>query len=252
MKKLLLWAGIFYLFFVRSVHADTITLVADDWCPINCEPSSDSPGYVVELAIKIFGDAGHQVEYQYLSWNRALAQVKAGKFNGAIAATPKELPEGIFPQEELGYYGNYFIKNKGSEWSFTSMESLAEVDLAVIQGYNYGENLNEYIKANPSKVTGMGGNDVVRRNLGMLMKGRIDVYLEDRNIAFYTAKKMGILDEIEVAGTEGTPIALYIGFSPAIAQSKQYAQIMTEGMQRLRKKGQLQKILDKYGVADWK
>ena len=132
------------------------------------------------------------------------------------------------------------------------MDSLAEVDLAVIQGYNYGENLNVYIKANPSKVTDMGGNDVVRRNLGMLMKGRIDVYLEDRNIAFYTAKKMGILDEIEVAGTEGTPIALYIGFSPAIAQSKQYAQILSEGIRRVRKNGQLKKILDKYGVADWK
>ncbi len=252
MKEILLLASIFYWFFISVSHADTITLVADDWCPINCEPSSDSPGYVVELAIKIFSDAGHQVKYQYLSWNRALAQVRAGKFNGAIAATPEELPEGIFPIEELGYYGNYFIQNKGSEWHYTSVDSLAEVDLAVIQGYNYGENLNEYIKANPTKITDMGGNDVVRRNLGMLMKGRVDVYLEDRNIAFYTAKNMGILDEIEVAGTEGTPIALYIGFSPAIKQSKQYAQILSEGMRRLRKNGQLKKILDKYSVLDWK
>ena len=252
MKKIVLCLCLFHLLFYSKVHADIITLVADDWCPINCTPNSDSPGYMVEIANNVFEAAGHQVDYQTLSWNRALAEVASVKYVGAIAATPKELAKGIFPDEELGYYGNYFIIKKGNAWRFTSMASLQEINLAVIQGYNYGKKMSQYIANNPDKVTQMGGNDVVRRILLMMLKGRIDVYLEDRNIAFYTAKQHSILDEISVAGTEGTPIAMHIGFSPVIPQSKAYAKILSDGIVRLRKSGQLKIILDKYGVNDWK
>ena len=252
MKKLALCLCLLYLSPHTHLYADTISLVADDWCPINCTPNSETPGYVVEIAIKVFETAGHQVEYQYLSWNRALAQVASGKYVGAIAATPKELPNGIFPDEELGYYGNYFIVKKGNDWKYTSMESLKSIKLAVIQGYNYGKNMSDYIVKNPDKVIQMGGNDVVRRILLMMQQGRVDAYLEDRNIAFYTAKQNNLMDEIEVAGTEGTPIAMYIGFSSALPQSKEYAKILSDGILRLRKNGQLKIILDKYGVTDWK
>jgi len=252
MRKIVLTLCLLQVFTYSSLYADTITLVADDWCPINCTPNSSAPGYVVEIARQVFEAAGHTVEYQYLSWNRALAEVSSGEYVGAIAATPKELPKGIFPDEALGSYGNDFIVKKGSKWRFTSMSDLKGVNLAVIQGYNYGKNMSAYIVNNPGKVIQMGGNDAVRRILLMMLKGRIDVYLEDRNIAFYTAKQHDLTDKFEIAGSEGKPINFYIGFSPAIAQSKTYSQILSDGIVRLRNSGELKIILDKYGITDWK
>ena len=44
--------------------AKTVVLVADEWCPYNCAPNSDKPGYVVEIAELVFAEAGHTVIYK--------------------------------------------------------------------------------------------------------------------------------------------------------------------------------------------
>lgn len=44
---------------------------------------------------------------------------------------------------------------------------------------------------------------------------------------------------------------MYIAFSPAISQSKEYARILSEGVDTLRKSGELKTILKKYGLDDW-
>ena len=45
---------------------------------------------------------------------------------------------------------------------------------------------------------------------------------------------------------------VYTVFSPATpAKSKQYAQILVKGIEKLRQTGNLDKILAKYGLEDW-
>jgi polar amino acid transport system substrate-binding protein len=234
--------------------SETITIVADDWCPYNCEPNSALPGYVVEIVGEIFGKAGYNLEYRSVPWARALKEVLAGTYEGAIAATSKELPDGIFPQEELGYYSNYFIIRKGDAWRFISMESLKSVRLGAIKNYNYGKALNSFIEKNKDSmaVQVLAGNNAVERNLKKLLQNKIDVYLEDRQVAHHMAKKMGILDKIDFGGIQGRPIALYVGFSPANPESNKYARILSEGIVEMRKSGRLAEILGKYGLGDWK
>jgi len=234
--------------------SETITIVADDWCPYNCEPGSDSPGYIVEVAREIFTSAGYRLEYKYVPWARALKEVKKGTYDGAIAATPKELPNAVFPDEKLGYYANDLIIRNGDKWQFNTIDSLSQVKLGAIKNYNYGKSLDTYIETNKNtfSVQVLTGNNAVERNLNKLLQNRIDVYLEDRNVAFYTAKKMDILDKIAIGGTEGKPISMYIGFSAANPESKKYAHLLSEGIKKMRKSGQLAKILKKYGVSDWK
>lgn len=50
-----------------AVQADVVTLRADQWCPYNCVPGSDRPGYMIEIAREVFGRAGHQIDYQALN-----------------------------------------------------------------------------------------------------------------------------------------------------------------------------------------
>ena len=253
-SKIVLTLFLFSLFIPSVALSQTITIVADDWCPYNCEPGSDSPGYIVELAHEIFTSAGFRLEYKYVPWARALKEVTKGTYGGAIAATPKEMPNGIFPEEELGYYANDLIIRKGDPWRFKNIDSLKRVKLGAIKDYNYGKQMDAYIEKhmNSTAVQVLSGNNCVERNLRKLLDSRIDVYLEDRNVAFYTAKQMNIIDEIEFGGTEGKPIAMYIGFSSANPESKTYARLLSEGIKRMRKSGQLAKILKKYSVKDWK
>lgn len=137
---------LFLLSLPSLVLSETIILVADDWCPYNCEPNSDSPGYIVEVAREIFMSSGYCLEYKHVPWVHALKEVMSGKYDGAIAATPKEMPGGVFPDEELGYVNNVLIICRGDPWRFQNIDSLRQIKLGAIQNYDYGKNLNTHIE----------------------------------------------------------------------------------------------------------
>jgi len=250
MLKLLLKVPLLFVFHFSLLFADEITIAADEWCPYNCVPGSDKPGYIVEIATLIFAKKGHHVVYKTDSWNRTLKGVQKGIYNGAIAATTEELPNGIFPENNLGFYGNYFVVRAESEWRYESLSSLSNIKLGVIKDYNYGESINNYIQQSPS-IFVKSGSDAVKKNLGDLYRGIIDVYLEDNNVANYEAKQLHLEKQIKLAGSEGEPIALYIGFTPKARHSQQYAQILSDGISEIRSSGELEVILAKYGLNDW-
>jgi len=70
---------------------------------------------------------------------------------------------------------------------------------------------------------------------------------------------MGVWDKIEDAGID--PISskesldeskLYIAFSPKNPKSKEYAKLITDGIEQMRLSGELSQILAKYKLTDWR
>ena len=251
MEKYRYYIYLLTLLFSYNLPANEIVLVADEWCPYNCAPNSDKPGYVVEIAELVFAEADHTIIYKNVPWSRAILGVKDGLYTGAIAGTPKEIPTAIFHDVVLGFYGNEFVVLKESEWKYENINSLKDVRLAVIQDYNYGGSLNSYI-ARGKKIVVYTGNKIAQRVLESLLLNRIDAYVEDANVIYYAAKEKGLLSKIRSAGQHDEPIPVQIAFTPKDPNSRSYADILSKGIIRLRKEGVLQNILKKYGVPDWK
>ena len=65
-------------------------------------------------------------------------------------------------------------------------------------------------------------------------------------------KEMGLESKIDEAGDLGEASNIYIACSPAKESSKVLMNLVDEGTEKLRLSGELQKILDKYGLKDWK
>lgn len=84
------------LFFPCAVQADTIRIKADEWCPFNCLPDTDSKGYMIELAEKIFEKAGHRIKYEVMPWSRSIDHARKGKIEAIAGATKGEVPTFIF------------------------------------------------------------------------------------------------------------------------------------------------------------
>ena len=61
---------VFLVMFGSNVWADVITLRADEWCPYNCQPKSQNPGFIIEIAETVFKKAGHTIDYQVMPWAR--------------------------------------------------------------------------------------------------------------------------------------------------------------------------------------
>lgn len=238
---------------VASSPKEALRLVADAWCPYNCEINSDAQGYIIDIARAIFEPLGHLVEYQNVPWSRAVRQTMAGEYDGAVGATKDEMKGAIFHEQPIGYSGNYFVAHANSNWSYNGLASLEDVHIAAIQDYDYGDNISEYLTKNRKayNVSIMTGDNITQRNLKLLAAGRIDVYLEDKNVALYAAKKQGALNDIKFVGKSNSIQALYIAFSPNNPNSQQYAKTLSKGVASLRSSGQLSEILARYGLTDW-
>jgi polar amino acid transport system substrate-binding protein len=237
--------------------ADEITIVADNWCPYNCEPDTKAPGFMIEIAETVFKKAGHTVKYKIVEWDQALEDTQKGKYNAITGAAKTDAEGFVFPQNELGIVVNKFFARKDVAWTYTGVDSLKDVKVGIIKGYEYAQGPDAYFAANMNTqaVYAASGEKPLEDLIEKLEGGDIDVIVEDGQVFSYFFISYGLIDMLEmfpVAGPAGKPDELYIAFSPANPKSREYARILSEGMDSLRKSGELNRILAKYGSRDWK
>ncbi len=239
-----------------AAGADVIVIRADEWCPYNCAPDSDRPGYMIEIARAVFEKQGHAIDYDVTNWSRAIMLAEKGKIDAIVGAVRAEAPNLIFPDIETGYSINGFFVRKGHGWRFDGMDSLKAVRMGVIQDYGYGK-LDPYIEAGreTDRILVTAGENALELNIRMLLKGRIDAVNEDIAVFRNTAREMGVTDQIDFAGDDGESgeaNAVHIAFSPASPASAERARLLGEGMRNLRAGGELARILERYGLSDWR
>jgi polar amino acid transport system substrate-binding protein len=237
----------------------SITLVADAWCPYNCSPGSPNPGYAIELARAIYEPHGIKVHYEIMPWTRAINETRQTHFNGIIGAARKEAPDFIYPTEIMGFSFYRFYTLPESTWKYTDVDSLKGVSLGAVDGYSYGEKINEYLdlnRQNRAAVQLVSGELAGEQNIRKLLAHRIDVMIEDPNVVANSLKRMDKKEALRIAGVLRNPKIssdeLYIAFSPNNEDSQALAGLFDEGIKRLRKTGELAIILDRYGISDWK
>lgn len=251
MIRILARIGLLLLLGLQTARADTITLVADYWCPFNCRPGDESPGFLVEVAQRALALEGHHVVYQTLPWSRAITDVRAGKYDGLIGAGAVEVPDFIFPQRPLAVARHTFFTLPGSTWTYDTDASLAAIKLGVIDDYSYGDLNTRYIEPNrrdPGRLLILNGQRVLGRFLNMLEINRIDAFVEEEAVLAYFLRSQRPAIQLRKAGVAYRE-PIYIAFSPAQSESHQYAQDLTDGMRLLRDSGELLALAEKYGIT---
>ncbi|RPJ68815.1 hypothetical protein DRW07_01485 [Alteromonas sediminis] len=234
----------------KSVLSDTVTIRADEWYPINGDPNSNKPGFMIELAKAVLEPAGHSVDYQVMPWERALDSVRKGSHDCVVGAYKEDAPDFVFPKNHWGLDSTGFFVNNDSDWKFDSLNSLLTKKVGVINGYAYGEELDELISNNPSVFSGLGGNDALEKNIKKLTAGRIDIIIESPNVMRAKLEELK-LSNVKQAGTLGEASPMYIACSPAKPSSSNYVELIDKGTDALRASGKLSEILARYGMSDW-
>ncbi len=230
-----------------------LMMQADEWCPFNCKPDSDAPGFLVELGQKIFTPLGYTVSYSIVPWNRAIENVRSGQADILVASNHEETPDFIFPTKPDLFCGFSAFTLKDEAFAFTDSTSLGQRRLGAIDGYFYSPDMDAYIKANRNagdKVQILtGDDDVLARNIKKLLLNRIDVLLENPYVFANTIKRM---DEdkarfVRVGDTQRNQNC-YLAFSPVRKDSPKLAKIFSDGITAMETTGELKALMDKYGV----
>lgn len=237
--------------------ADNIVLAADPWMPYNGEPQSGKPGYCIEIAKTVFEKAGHKVDYQVMPYSRAIQGARTGSVVGVVGATESDVPDFVFPENELGISNTGFYVKKGDNWKYSGVSSLRNKKIGVIMDYTYGDEVfDQYIseseKSKSSNVYVSTGDNPLERLIQMLSAGRLDIVIEDKLVMQYNLNLAKKQSTIIQASDLSSLSKVYIAFPPNNPKSKEYARILSDGIAEMRKSGELKKILAKYGLADWK
>ena len=131
------------------------------------------------------------------------------------------------------------------------MGDTIDLVIGITLGYVYGgeiKNINKFAK----KVSPAGGENGFERNLDRLSKREIDSVIEENIVGLYTIEKLKLNDKIVEAGSIGKKTGIYIAFTKAKPSSAKYAKILSEGLIKMRKNGEYQKILKNYGLKPTK
>lgn len=233
--------------------AKTITLVADEWYPVNGDPKSDKPGYMIEIAKEIFKEKGYEVIYKIKPWERSILETRLGKEDCVVGAAKEDAPDFIFPSASFGHLDIGFYTHQSSPWVYEGIESLKQKALGAMSGYSYDDGeLDAYIQDNQKtpKIQLEFGNNGLDKLIKLLQHQRIDIIIETPAIMDSKIKEQQIQD-IKLSGKLGLDRSMYIACTPVKDTTDQYIKWLDEGLTTLRQNGRLKTILDKYGLKDW-
>lgn len=233
----------------QTVHARELVFAADRWCPANCDPDGDRPGYMVDIVKAVFEPLGHTITYVELNWPRAKLYTLEGRFDGIFAAWPSGEPRFVYPELSHGVSANGLFVTKESDWTYEGPGSFTNKTVGLIVDYTYGEDFESSIQEY-GRASYVAGDKALELNLSKLALNRLDLVVEDVNVFRYTAREMGLADRFRLAAAV-QPDDIYIAFSPEAPDAEALAKALDEGMRRLRKSGDLDRILARYGLTDW-
>lgn len=236
-----------------SLSARRLVVVADTWCPYNCNPSSDDAGFMVDIAREILAHEGYETAYRTMPWTDALTATMSGQADAIIGAAPNEVKSMILAGEPLGQNMSCLYTRLDDPYRYKRGISLEGRRLGAAIGYLYGGVIDQYIDANRSEyslVQLSGGNKPLLDNYRKLSDRRVDTLVENYLVMEFSMKKYRFTG-IRLAGCD-EPTSLHIAFSPTRPDAFKLAEMINEGIRHMRSSGRLKEILSRYNTGDWK
>jgi polar amino acid transport system substrate-binding protein len=241
---------------IAPAHAEQLTFMTGDWRPYIFEEGGSvdpkMPGYSVEIVNAIFTKLGHQVSYKTAPFLRQIQEVEKGSYSALVGVYNEEAPNLIFPEEAIGMTRNCFYTKLDQTWQYENLDSLPLVRIATVGGYIYGE-IDDYVEANDESVIKLLGSeaDMMKRLTELVDIDRATAFVQDVSVAEYFFKIEGLQGRYKKAGCLPF-IEIMIGFSPNDPRTANFVQEFDARLAEMRGSGELEMILNKYGIADWK
>ncbi len=255
LRRFLFFGWVSLCFAPASVLAETLRFATIDYCPFTCDPSKEDgkEGFMTDVLREALEPAGYTLELEMLPYVRAVEAVRDRRYDGIVVVGKDYAPDLVYPAQPTVVQRVLFLVNATSPWRYLGVESLADVRVGVVRGFHYVDpDLVAYLdqeKNNEDRVYVMHGNTTTSRAIRMLRNGRIAAFLEGEYSAVYQLKKMGIWNEVTVAGYTTNAFEDYTGFSPHNPNAADYAGILSDALARMKQSGRLDDILRRYGVT---
>lgn len=240
-----------------TTRSQPLALRADDWCPHTCAPGEGAEGgdgYLVDIvraALPL-----HQMNYRLENWARLRERSSAPPQPLLVllgVGRSERNDRMYFLSRPVLMAAPYcFYKRAGLEaWRYRGPDSLRGLRLTVTHGYHFDDlQFQAYLDAPPHKdsVTRVTGEHAVERHADMLLFGRSDVVLEDREAMRWVFRKRGELRHLQEAGCLDDDTAIHVALPRSDPRAAATLAALEDGLHRLRRSGEMARILARYGI----
>lgn len=238
----------------HCASAETVLRVrADDWMPMNGQPNSPYPGFLVEILKAVFEPEGIKVDYRLLPWERAMQETRAGRIDCVIGAYKSDVPDFVFPELHWGVDHAVLFVRASERWTFNGdLQQLKQRRTGVVTGYSYGDEFDAFGLAHQGQhIFYISGKDPLKMNIKKLKAGRLNTILDGVAPVMWQLKQLGAENYLKIAGEVLPPEPIYLACSPAKFSSQRIVNLADKGFLRIRASGELQSILDRYDIPMW-
>jgi polar amino acid transport system substrate-binding protein len=249
MRHLIFILITFYVTFSFS-ETEKIQLAADEWCPVTCSPENKAGrGILYDIVSEALKNSNYTIEYNFLSWARAAQMVEKNKMNGLIGVYdtdfPKlELTEPVIESKDCLY--GLKTNTKLQKWTYTNLESLVGFKVGTINGYGYGDQIDQFKATEHGKLIfeDAVGDSAVRQNLKKLQNSRVDLILENQIVINYLKSQKITPDKMTDYHCMDKK-KIYIAFNN-MKENKKVIQIINQFLKTKTSSDIIEKIKNKY------
>ena len=242
MRAILLTVGILLGLPAAAFPAGTLGVVTDEWPPYVYVENGVVKGADYEIMMAVLDGMGYDADVNIYPWKRCLSMIKSRKADAIldIGMTEDRKKQMIFPDENISSSVSVLFCLADADFAFSRLEDLNGLRIGTILGYVYSKQISEadFFEKLPVQT--------LRQNVDMLLLGRIDMFIANRNAGLFTAKKMKVLDRVKTLEKPISGGLLYLAFSRKKDHVK-LAKKFSIHLERFKQTGAYEKILIRYG-----
>lgn len=233
-------------------QAFSLSVAQLNWCPQIC-PRGEAPGYIIDIVREVFENTNFSLNYQTMSYPIARGRTKRGDIDALLAPAKIEAPSLIYPNEPIGYQRVCFYTPSDSRWIFDGEDSLQNLTIGIAIDMSL-EEIHDYIQTHEQQfVFQAESKRYIQESLRMLEIGRLDTFVFNENSVLFYMRKQGWNRRIRNAGcVSSAPV--YMAFTPVAKDTEKLSQaihLIDTRVRRMRKNGEIAKIMARYGLPDW-
>lgn len=244
--------SLFALAASAPAHADTITVRSDYWYPYNGEPNRKNEGYMIELLRKAAAANGNTIDYALMDWELALQRTLEGTSDCVVGAIESDAPKHARTTLPWGKSQNLIYALDDRSLAIQSIADLHTLRVGAVDNYSYGDDIDAALASDGAQVTRVQASRRAFPVLAMrLVTGKVDVVIEDRNVANAALNELGMNKRIRPVAENLTEADdIYVACTPNERGRKLVAQF-DAAMKDARASGELATLLARYGLSDW-
>ncbi len=225
-----------------------LVVAGDYWCPYNCLPDSDKPGFLVEIAQRALYIYEIDVEYKMMAWNQALEKIATGEIDGILGISVPSAKNLITTKLPIEYSLSGVYTRNDSDWVYDGIESLRGKKISFIMDYVIDDSINTFFGSEYTKNPGMfsieDSKKAVIESIANLLEKKSDIYIEDERVVNYYIKQNNLKASIKYAGrVTKNKLPIYIAFSPKTPNAKKYTKFLEEGIASLKATGEYDDVI---------